>query len=77
MGFLSDAIIEAPTDPIHSSARRLNPMWLGTERMELIEFDATRRHAVPVPANDCRFQHFAIIARDIDLALIRLAMASG
>ena len=69
----SRAVVEKPR------ARKRAVLVLGAERLELVAIDDANSHALRqagAPANSLRFQHFAIVAADMDAAFSRLARVS-
>lgn len=77
LGFRRDGDDISPVDPFTPGAGRLMRLSLGRERIELLETVPPARPAAAVAANDIRFQHFAMIAPDMDAAWRGLGREDG
>lgn len=77
LGFRLDDPAPLPDDPFCGSLRRLRALSLGKDRIELIEPNTRVGTSDVVVANDTRFQHFALVAPDIDRAYTRLQASRG
>lgn len=76
-GFVRGRVRIEPPDPFATRARRLLPLRLGAQRIELLEVDGGTIRATPVPCDDARFQHFAMVAPDMTRAHARLCATRG
>jgi catechol 2,3-dioxygenase-like lactoylglutathione lyase family enzyme len=62
---------------VRGGARR-HTLQLGREAIDIVQFDAPGRpYPTPLLPDDTSFQHFALVVRDMALALARLQSAPG